>query len=665
MGQRRVTRLVVFAGLLSAALFAQPSRPNVLLITLDTTRADRIGAYGYKLGTTPNLDRLAREGIRFDDATTQAPLTGPAHAALLTGQYPGRLGIKDNANTPIPEAATTLAEALKGSGYRTGAFIGSFVVDRSYGFAQGFDTFDASFQGFRNEIKAQVQRSAAHVMDPAIGWIKSGLDKGVARAPFFAWIHLYDPHTPYAAPAPFAARFAKQPYDGEIAYVDSEIGRLLGALKQVGYAENTIVMAIADHGEALGDHGEEEHGIFLYEAVSRIPWIVRLPKAERAGSVIPEQVRAIDVMPTVLELAGAQPVERLDGESLVALIRGRSRRDPPPAYLETWYPQLHFGWSRLRALRVGEWKYIDAPKPELYDLRTDRAEQRNVIAERSSVAARMGSELDTIEKTFGAAATAAPPQPDAETVARLRSLGYVGLASPASRGSRGPDPKDRIADMNRFRALLSQASADLGASRPDVAIEKLKRALALNELAFDAHTMLGSAYQMKKDWEKAIGEYDAAALLNPVLAAPHVLAADAFLARGDFDRALERLDRAAALEPHSGEVASTRGRVLDRAGRAEEALAAHQRAVTLNPSDTAARGRLVSTAMTLRRYDLAEPHLKVLAQQQYQPSRTHYALGIIAESRGDKATAASEYRRSISLDPKFAAAQEALKRVAR
>lgn len=648
----------VFTTLLGVAILAQTPRPNVLLITLDTTRAERIGAYGYKLASTPNLDRLAREGIRFDDATTQAPLTGPAHAALLTGQYPGRLGIKDNASTPIPESATTLAEALKAAGYRTGAFIGSFVVDRSYGFGQGFDTFDASFEGFRQEIKAQVQRPAAQVIDPAIAWIKSG-------GPFFAWIHLYDPHTPYAAPSPFKEKFAQRPYDGELAYVDSEIGRLLGALKRLGAAENTIVVAIADHGEALGDHGEEEHGIFLYEAVSRIPFIVKLPKAERAGAVVSEQVRAIDLMPTLLELTGARDAGRVDGESLVALIRGNARRDHPPAYLETWYPQLHFGWSRLRALRVGEWKYIDAPKPELYDLRTDRAERRNVIAERSNVAARMAGELDGIEKTFGAAATATPPQPDAETVARLRSLGYVGLASAASRGARGADPKDRIADMNRFKALLSQASADLGAARVDAAIEKLKRALSLNELAFDAHTMLGSAYQLKKEWETAIGEYDAAALLNPVLAAPHVLAADAYLAKGDYARALERLDRAGALEPNSGEVASTRGRVLDRAGRPEEALTAHQRAVTLNPSDTTARGRLVATAMTLRRYDLAEPHLKVLAQQLYQPSRTHYALGIIAESRGDKATATAEYRRAIALDPAFAAAQEALKRISR
>ena len=658
--------LLAALAMLTVSIGAQRvTSPNIVLITLDTTRADRLGAYGYKLAVTPNIDRLASEGILFSDAATHAPITGPAHAAILTGQYPGRLGIKDNASTPIPESVTTLAESLKGAGYRTGAFIGSFVVDRSYGFGQGFDTFDASFEDFRQEIKAQVQRPANRVIDPAIAWIKSGLDKGLTREPFFAWIHLYDPHAPYDAPAPFKGRFAARAYDGELAYVDSEIGRLLAALKQAGHAENTILVAMADHGEGLGDHGEEEHGIFLYEAVSRIPWIIRLPNAERRGTIVNEQVRAVDLMPTLLAFVGVSAPGRSDGESLVPVIRGGARRDPPPAYLETWYPQLHFGWSRLRALRVGEWKYVDAPKPELYDLRSDRGERRNVLADRSSVAARMAGELDAIEKSFGAAATAAPPQPDAETVARLRSLGYVGLASPASGTARGPDPKDRIAGMNRFKALLAQASGDLKAARPDAAIEKLKRAVTLNELAFDAHTMLGSAWQMKKDWNKALGEYDAAALLNPVLAAPHVLAADLHLARGEYDRALERLDRAAKLEPDSGEVASTRGRVLERAGRMEEALAQHQRAVSLNAHDATARGRLVAAAMALRRYDVAEPHLKILAQQNYQPARTHYALGMIAESRGDKTTATEEYRRALAIDPKFTSAREALRRVTR
>ena len=654
---RRLVLICVAA--LGAALGAQrDSRPNVLLITLDTTRADRLGAYGYKLAATPTLDRLAREGVRFDDAVTQSPLTGPAHTALFTGQYPGRLGIKDNASTPIPDSAVTLAESLKDAGYRTGGFIGAFVLDRAYGFAQGFDTFDASFADFRNENKAQVQRPAGEVVAAASRWIRDG-----GSGPFFAWLHLYDPHTPYQPPAPFRSKFASRPYDGELAYVDSELAKLMALLKERGIADRTVVAAIGDHGEALGDHGEEEHGLLLYEAVTRIPFIVRLPNAERAGTVVAEQVRSVDLASTLLEIAGVPWTARGDGESVAGVMRGQARRDPPAAYIETWYPQLHFGWSRLRALRVGEWKYVDAPKPELYDLRSDRAEQRNVVADRANVASRMAAEIEATERSFGAAATAPPPQPDAETIARLKSLGYVGLASPSARTGRGADPKDKVRELARFNALVGAASADLRAGRADAAIAKLKGAVALNEHAYDAHTMLGSAWQMKKEFEKALGEFDAAGLLNPVSAAPHVLAAEAYVAQGQLPRALERLDRAATLEPSSGEVASNRGRVLERAGRRDEALAEYQRAITLNPADTNNRGRLVSLAMAMRRYEIAEPQLKVLLDRNYQPARTHYALGVIAESRGDKTAALSAYRRALALDKSFAPAQEALRRL--
>ncbi len=651
----------------SEGLPAQSDRPNILLVTLDTFRADRIGAYGYKGAETPNLDRLAREGVHFTDATSQAPLTAPAHAAMMTGQYPGRLGIRNNGATPIPIETTTLAERLKGAGYRTGAFIGAFVVDRAYGFGQGFDTFDAAFDGFRQELKGQVQRPAARVIDPALAWIGDG------RGPFFAWVHLYDAHAPYEAPPPFGTKFKTRPYDGEVAYVDAQVGRMITALRAAGALDRTVVAVIGDHGEALGDHGEEDHGIFLYEAVMRIPWIIRLPssfrmKAETAGPegrIMPGQVRSVDLMPTLLELAGAPNGGGLDGVSVAGSLAGDVRSDPPPSYSESWYPQLHFGWSRLRALRVGEWKYIDAPRPELYDLRTDRAERRNVIAERGNVAARMAGELDAIEKSFGAAASSPAPQPDAETIARLRSLGYVGLAAPSTGSNRGPDPKDRILQLREFRALLTRAGDDLQAGRPDAAIAGLKRALALNDRAYDAHVMLGSAWQQKGDLEKAVGEFEAAALLNPVGAAPHLLAANAFVQGGRLESAMARIDTAAGLEPASGEVAAMRGRVFERAGRGAEALAEFERAVTLNPADTAARGSLVRVAMTLRRHDVAEPHLRILLQRRYQPSRTHFALGEIAEARGRLDEAAGHYRDALRLEPGFKPAQDGLSRLKR
>lgn len=637
-----------------AAAEQAASAPNVLLITLDTVRADRLGAYGHKGAATPNLDRLAAEGVRFADATSASPLTGPAHAAMLTGQYPGRFSIRNNATTAVPDSAVTLAEALKDRGYRTGAFIGAFVVDRAYGFGQGFDRFDADFRSFRTEIKGQVQRRASEVIDPAMAWIK----EGPAAAPFFAWVHLYDAHAPYDAPPPFNTQFKGRPYDGEIAYVDAQIGRLITQLRSSGVLDRTAVVVIGDHGEALGDHGEEDHGIFVYDGVMRIPWIVRAPGL--APRVVAEQVRGVDLMPTVLDLVKASRHEQMDGESVAPLLRGESRRDPPAAYGESWYPQLHFGWSRLRSLRVGEWKYIDAPKPELYDLRSDKGELKNVLNERASVASRMAGELEAIEKSFGAAATVTSPQPDAETIARLRSLGYVGLAAPSSTTARGPDPKDKILELRQFKALLVGAGDDLAARRTDAAIAKLKRGIALNERAYDAHVMLGSAYQQKGMLDQAVGEFDAAALLNPGAAAPHLLAAEAFLAHGGLQRAMDRVDKAAALERDSGEVAAMRGRVYERAGRGDEALAAYQSAVTLNPADLSSRGRLAGVAMNLRRFEVAEPHLRLLLERKYQPSRTHFALGKLAEARGDKVTAAAEYRRALALEPGFAPAREAL-----
>jgi arylsulfatase A-like enzyme/Tfp pilus assembly protein PilF len=637
----------------------QQSRPNVLLVTLDTVRADRIGAYGFKLANTPALDRLAAEGVRFADATSQSPLTGPAHAALLTGQYPGRLAIKNNATTPIPDATITLAESLRTAGYRTGAFIGAFVVDRAYGFAQGFDHFDADFRGFRQEIKAQVQRRASDVVDPALAWLKT-IPGGT---PFFVWVHLYDAHAPYYAPAPFGAQFKARPYDGEIAYVDAQLDRLISRLRTSGILDNTIVIAVGDHGEALGDHGEEDHGIFVYDEVMRIPWIMRLPStvaSSKRGTIIREQVRSIDLTPTVLDLVSLRTAGRVDGESLLPLLSGGTRADTPPSFGESWYPELHFGWSRLRSLRVGEWKYIDAPKPELYDLRTDPGERRNVIADRSNVAARMSQELDATERGFGAAVSAKPAQPDPETVARLRSLGYVGLAAPGGGGARGPDPKDKILELREFRSLLTRAGDDLRAKRTDAAIQKLKRAVALNERSYDVHVLLGSAYEQKGQTEQALGEYDAAALLSPVTAAPHVLASGILVGQGELQRAMERLDKADALEPNSGEIAAMRGRVFQRGGRGPEALAAFERAVALNPADVNARGLLVGVAMALRRYEIAEPQLKFLLERKHQPSRTHFALGQIAEARGDRATAAAEYKRALALEPGLKPAREAL-----
>jgi tetratricopeptide (TPR) repeat protein len=277
----------------------------------------------------------------------------------------------------------------------------------------------------------------------------------------------------------------------------------------------------------------------------------------------------------------------------------------------------------------------------------------------------MAGDLEATQRSFGPAATTAAAQPDPETLARLRSLGYVGIAAPSARAGRGADPKDKIQEMKLFRTLLSRAIDDLTAKRTDAAIEKLKRAVAINERAYDVHLLLGDAWRQQGQHERALGEYDAAGVLNPEIAAPHVLAADLYLERGRFQEALERLSIADRLEPGSSETAALRGRVHERSGRPQDALAEYERAVAFNPSDVTAKTRLVSVAMNLRRYDVAEPQLRILLALKHQPGRTHYALGFIAEAKGDAARAVTEYQRALAADPALQQARDALARITR
>jgi arylsulfatase A-like enzyme/Tfp pilus assembly protein PilF len=647
---------VTVLGVLSSA---QAPRPNLLLVTLDTVRADRLGSYGFKAARTPVLDRLAREGVRFADATTHAPLTGPAHAGILTGRYPARLGIRDNAATPLSPEAITLAEVLRGAGYRTGGFIGAFVLDRAYGFDQGFDHFDAQFSMFDPRAKLNAERPAIDVVAHAIAWLKT-LN---GAEPYFAWIHLYDAHAPYEPPAPFDLTFSADPYDGEIAGVDRAIGDVVAFLETQRQFDRTLVVAIGDHGESLGEHGEDAHGVFLYDAVLRIPWVMRMPGKEHAGTVVPEQVRAIDLVPTVLDALGVSPPAGLDGVSVGGVIAGRPRQDVPPAYAETYYPKVHYGWSELRAVRVGDWKFIEAPRPELYALRSDPAEKANVVGRQGALAGRLAAALSGIASGWSQVSERQAAMPDKETLERLRSLGYVGFTAPPASGGRGRDPKDMIAKLAAFNTLMAGATADLRAGRRESASAKLRRALAINERAYDVHVTLGDVYLESRQYENALGEYEAAALLNPASADPMLGAASVLIAQRKTLEAARRIDKAEQLEPRSSEIPFARGRVSEQMGRDGEAFAHYDRAVALNPSDPRLRARLANVAVRLNRVEVAAAQFSAQLAAGYQPARAHFGLGWVAESRGDGVTAAREYRRALALDPGFKAAQDALARM--
>lgn len=429
----------------------QPGPLGVVIITLDTTRADRLPAYGYMSVSLPALDRLAAEGIVFGQATAVGALTLPAHASLFTGLLPPAHGIRENADPPLATNHVTLAEVLKDDGFRTAAFVGSVVLNADRGLAQGFDHY--SDVGAGDGEPDRRQRRADEVIDGAIRWLE-----GVGDDRFFLWAHLYDPHRPYDPPPPF--RSMHDPYMGEIAFADSQIGRLLDALRQREVLDRTVVVVVGDHGESLGDHGERDHGIFVYESVLRVPFILRAPGV--APGRVGEVVRLPDILPTVLDLLGieAPPV---DGVSLVELMRGVRTGLDLEAYAESVYPQ-RFGWSPLFALRRGHYKFIDAPRPELYDLDADPFEERNVHALYPAVADALRQGLRDIERG-PARAVVTGRSVSTETRQALAALGYLGHSiSRADRRERHqlPDPKDCIganpAPMNPAVTPVSAAT---------------------------------------------------------------------------------------------------------------------------------------------------------------------------------------------------------------
>ncbi|MBA2260230.1 MAG: sulfatase [Acidobacteria bacterium] len=419
-----------------------PERPrNLLLITLDTMRADRLPVYGFAGFDTPALDRIASDGIVFEEAFAAVPLTLPSHASLFTGIYPPRLAVRDNAGAPLSPEFTTLAESLRRHGLRTAAFVASAVLAPGRGLEQGFDLYSAGAAGRCPGIPTR--RRAVDVVDEATTWLRDHDSE-----PFFTWIHLFDTHRPYDLPDEYKDRHF-DPYVAAIQYEDAQIARLITHLESRDLLKRTIIVVAGDHGESLGDHGEEAHGIFLYQEVLRVPFLMRGPGVPVGRST--SLARLVDLTPTVLNLFGIT-VSGVDGVNLL----GAEPHAAPEVYAESMYP-LRFGWAPLRSLRADRYKFIDAPRAELYDLATDPGEERNVVKEHPTVAEAMRRRLRTFDPA-GEPGTAATGQADKEVLDRIASLGYVGqrAASPPGGSNEQVDPKDRIAEFNRITLMQWQ-----------------------------------------------------------------------------------------------------------------------------------------------------------------------------------------------------------------
>ena len=620
--------------------------PDIFLITIDTLRADHVHCYGYEHVQTPALDALSRDGIRFATAFTPSPITNTSHASILTGLLPGSHGVTDFA-VPLSPAHPTVAELLKKTSYHTAAFIGAVILDSKTlapGFDRGFDYYDNFPEHPQTKSRwGRVERRGMDVVQRAEAWLTKH-----PAAPHFMWIHLYDPHDPYEPPPPYSVTYKDHLYDGEIAYADSALGHFIAYLKQTGRYRNSLVIVVGDHGEGLGEHNEDTHGIFLYDSTTHVPLIVKLPAALHAGTVVPAQVRTVDIVPTVLELAGSAALERRDGESLTPYFAGSDEANRP-AFGETDYP-LRFGWAPLRSLRNEGIKFIEAPRPELYDLHVDAAELHNHYEAqdaRVQKARAMLAEVGAREAQLqGSRATSAQG-----TASELKALGY-----PASTGTSPalsnalPDPKDKIEEQNLLHAAMlasddnrtsdarqslekvlvldpksptalrqlgelelqsgyyAKAAQHLKAAleaRPDDATaaffagqalqksgdlpgarDALEASLRLMPGQFSARLLLGQVYLSLKDPKAAEDQLEAALLLDSTSVEAQLALATAQIADGNFAEAAQQLEALSKTQPKNGEVFELLAKAYSGMGKTEEFRRAADRAKLLRRTPT-------------------------------------------------------------------------------
>jgi arylsulfatase A-like enzyme/Flp pilus assembly protein TadD len=631
-------------------------RDNVLLITIDTARADHFGSYGYARARTRHLDRLAAEGVRFDRAYSTAPITLTSHASILTGLYPFEHGVRNNGNFYLPQRYETLATALKAQGYRTAAFVSAFVLDRRYGLARGFDTYDDRMQGAQAQVVSlEAERRGDRTELALTAWLDAqASSRGSAArdgAPFFIWLHLYDPHEPYRPPPPFRDAFADAPYDGEIAFTDAIIADVLDRLRAHDLLGRTIVAVVGDHGESLGDHGEETHSMFVYEAAIRVPFILWRPGRVPAGLVVTDPVRGIDVTPTLLELAGAPPLAAGHARSLVGVMDGRRDATVAPVYAETYLPQLYLNWAPLRTLRDDRWKYIDAPGPELYDLSRDPGETNNVYASQPQTAAAMRAALERL--TAGSAGSMNVGAIDRDTAEKLAALGYIGATAgslPPKGGSHETvqrDPKDVIGLFNRLR----RANSAVRDRKYDEALPILRSVLQEDPRNAFAHLVLGSAFIGMGQYRQAVAQYRNYAALVPASSYAHQWMAICYVRLGEQDAALKETAAALVLDPGSTDSRVLRGGILASRGQYDEAVAELRAAVDTDPSKNVIRLDLAKVLDEAGRHDEAAREYAAILAQQPQDGAALTGLGALRAKQGNLREGVDLLRRAVAIDP--------------
>jgi len=620
---------------------------NVVLITVDTLRADKIGCYGNPRVKTPVMDEFAARGVRFERCIAQTPLTLPSHTTIMTGTLPVHHGVRDNGGFVVPSELVTLAETFKAEGYETAAFVAAYVLDSRWGLNQGFDTYFDKFDLSRYEKLAlgEIQHPANEVIDEALGWLEKKKD-----GKFFAWIHLYDPHTPYAPPEPFKGQYP-HPYLGEIAFTDSQLGRLWDRLDQLGLRDDLFLVFASDHGESLGEHGESSHGFFVYQAALHVPLIFVTPFPGLQGVTSAEPVGLADIMPTLLEMTGTPVPDRVQGRSLVPSFFRPGAGADRLAYSETFYPRYHFGWSDLRSVQDGRYKLILAPVPELYDLDLDPRESKNLVYLEKRVFDDLSARAEALMREAGQNALEVDvSKVDEETREKLAALGYIGSFMDASKleGKKLADPKDKITVFNR---LITAREAGLGGS-PEEGIRAIGSIIAEDPGISDAHFALGNIYFKTRRYAEALEAFRKSLDLKPDDSFAVINIANSLHALGRAEEAerfvLDHIEQGF----DDPQLYFLLGNSRVRRGDPDGAVAYFEKCLAANPQSASAHNAIAAIRLNNGRLDEAEAHLKAAAAISPALTGLRYNQAQLLEARGRYAEAADFYLQEIQDSPK-------------
>ena len=644
---RRAAFLWIASLLSSGGLAGQVKHaPNVVVITIDTLRADHLRCYGYKQIRTPNIDALAADSVRFERAYTPVPVTLPAHTAIFTGTYPTLNGMHDFSGNKLNPKQPTLATVLRQQGYTTGAVIGSAVLDSRFGLNQGFDFYydHFDFNRLQEANLDAMERPGNVVTDIALDWLGKN-----AQGKFFLWMHLYDPHYPYRPPAPYSEQYKDQLYDGEIAFADAQFGRLIAFLKAKGLYDNTLIVLTGDHGESLGEHGEKTHGFFLYNATLHVPVIIHLP-GETAAKTVSDLATLADLMPTVLKELKIEVPAQVQGRSLLPLPIA-NKGVPNSVYAETFLPRLHFNWSELRSVETEKYQFIQAPKPELYDLVADPGETRNLYADKKAVGDELQARLRALVSQYSADQELAEKTGlDPALMERLKSLGYAGFSggtNSTTTDNSGADPKDRI----QVYELISDAVAESQHGEYQSSTDKLTAALKTEPNSVPVHYLLGLNHYRLRDYPKAIAELGRVLELSPAYALATYQLGLAYARNGDFDQAILTLKRALELDATNFSAAFNLGAAYLKKQMIPEAVAAFRQSATIDPEYAAAHRALGELLLYQGQTDEALAELRRATELDPHDPGAHVALAKALTAKGLNAEADQEMHKAQQAQP--------------